>query len=82
MTVTVHKDFQRGCVAVQPIPCIRRRVNSTLSQSRMLETAWQGHVIAYIGPSKWNLLPEGFQHTHTKAAYKAMIHTWINSKGG
>ena len=36
--------------------------------------------MAYIGPWKWNALPDRFHHTQTKALYKTMISTWITQK--
>ena len=36
--------------------------------------------LAYVGPLKWNALPEGFHHTLTKAAYKAKVCDWIRDR--
>ena len=36
--------------------------------------------LTYIGPLKWNSLPDRFHHTETKAAYKAMVGNWIDAK--
>ena len=34
----------------------------------------------YVGVKKWNLLPENFHHTCSKAAYKALVDGWIVRK--
>ena len=36
--------------------------------------------LAYIGPKKWNALPDRFHHTQAKSAYKSMVKDWIARK--
>ena len=37
-------------------------------------------ILAYIGPTKWNALPDRFHHTQTKVLYKSMVNTWVNQR--
>ena len=36
--------------------------------------------LAYVGPSKWNALPERFHRAHSKATYKILVEGWVNAK--
>ena len=36
--------------------------------------------LAYVGPKKWNALPERFHHTPSKPIFKSMINVWISAK--
>ena len=36
--------------------------------------------LAYVGPQKWNALPERFHHTQSKVAYKTLVRNWVNTK--
>ena len=36
--------------------------------------------LAYVGPRRWNALPERFHHVHSKTVYKSMVNGWISAK--
>ena len=36
--------------------------------------------LAYIGPKKWNALPERFHHSQSKPLFKMMTREWVKSK--
>ena len=36
--------------------------------------------LAYIGPSKWNALPEAIQHLQSRESFKTSVAKWISNK--
>ena len=36
--------------------------------------------LAYLGPRKWNKLPEAFQHVEQKSSYKLLLSNMIKDK--
>ena len=38
------------------------------------------HSLTYLGPKKWNTLPEEFHHTKNKNVYKSMVERLVHVK--
>ena len=54
-----------------------RSSNKTLLKVKRPRTEKFKRSLAYVGPHKWNALPERFHHAQTKMAYKAMVRDWV-----
>ena len=60
---------------------VTRSANKKLLKIKRPRTEKFKRSLAYVGPLKWNALPERFHHTPTKIAYKAMVGGWIAAMG-
>ena len=57
-----------------------RSSNKVMLKTKRPRTEKFKRSFAYVGPTKWNALPERFHHTQSKAAYKALVSNWISLK--
>ena len=76
----MYDQAQNQCLLKPKSGIITRSHNKKLLKLKRPYTEKFKKSVAYLGPKKWNSLPEQFHSILTKTHFKSMISSWVENR--